>query len=41
MSSLAFFSFIVISSCKMISGVVGQIRVARDTIEAERLNLDD
>ena len=29
------------SSCKMISGVVGQIRVARDTIEAEKLNLDD
>ena len=29
------------SSFKMRCGVVGQMRVARDTIEAERLNLDD
>ena len=29
------------SSCKILCGVVGQIRVARDTIEAEELSLDD
>lgn len=41
MSSLAWFSFMVHPPVEILSGVVGQMRVARDTIEAEGLNLND